>query len=84
MTAPSGTAWTSEKLNVKTSSGIDSGWTRLSVSFTAPATGSYTVSVVADGLTGSFYADDLQLEYGETPSTLNLLRNADMQVENDG
>ena len=84
VTAPSGTAWTSEKLNVKTSSGIDSGWTRLSVSFTAPATGSYTVSVVADGLTGSFYADDLQLEYGETPSTLNLLRNADMQVENDG
>lgn len=84
VTAPSGTAWTSEKLNVKTSSGIDSGWTRLSVSFTAPETGSYTVSVVADGLTGSFYADDLQLEYGETPSTLNLLRNADMQVENDG
>ena len=84
VTAPSGTAWTSEKLNVKTSSGIDSGWTRLSVSFTAPATGSYTVSVVADGLTGSFYADDLQLEQGETPSTLNLLRNADMQVENDG
>ena len=84
VTAPSGTAWTSEKLNVKTSSGIDSGWTRLSVSFTAPASGNYTVSVVADGLTGSFYADDLQLEYGETPSTLNLLRNADMQVENDG
>ena len=84
VTAPSGTAWTSEKLNVKTSSGIDSGWTRLSVNFTAPATGSYTVSVVADGLTGSFYADDLQLEQGETPSTLNLLRNADMQVENDG
>ena len=84
VTAPSGTAWTSEKLNVKTSSGIDSGWTRLSVSFTAPASGNYTVSVVADGLTGSFYADDLQLEQGETPSTLNLLRNADMQVENDG
>ncbi len=84
VTAPSGTAWTSEKLNVKTSSGIDSGWTRLSVSFTAPATGSYTVSVVADGLTGSFYADDLQLEYGETPSTLNLLRNANLQYWNDG
>ena len=75
----SGSSWESEKLNVRTASGIDGGWTRLSVCFTAPADGSYTVSIVSDGVTGSIYADDLQLESGDTPSTLNLLRNENMQ-----
>ena len=67
----------------KSNSGIDGGWTRLSVCFTAPADGSYTVSIVSDGVTGSIYADDLQLESGDTPSTLNLLRNANMQYWDD-
>lgn len=56
----------------------DSQWERLSVSFTAPVSGSYSFMIQAQGLTGEFYADDFQLEEGEAPASYNLVTNGNM------
>ena len=73
--------WTSPKLNYK--SGINGGWVRISVTFTAASSAAHTVSVRCDGSSeanGTFYVDDLQLEVGEAPSNVNLLENGNMAM----
>ena len=74
----------SDYLNYKTSTGIDGGWARLSVTFTVPTKGTYTVGVYNNGASPYFYADDFQLEISETPSNLNLLENGSLQYWGHG
>ena len=71
---PGGTTWQTDWYSEDT----DSQWERLSVSFTAPVSGSYSFMIQAQGLTGWFYADDFQLEEGEAPASYNLVTNGNM------
>ena len=76
----SGNTWESTYMRYRTSESVDGGWTRISVTFTAPATGIYTVGVIAQGVTGTLYVDDLQLECGEAPSNRNMLENGNFEI----
>lgn len=64
-------------INYKTSTEIENGWTRIDVTFTAGNTN--TVSIVSNGVSGITYADDAQLERGDAPSNVNLLRDSGME-----
>ena len=76
----SGNTFQSNYLNYNTSSDVDWGWVRLSLTFT-PKTGSvHTIGIFNQGAEGIFYADDVQLEVGEAPSSLNLVTNGSMSV----
>ena len=76
--------WKSSPINYKTASEVDDGWVRVSVTFTALASGTHTVSIVNDGCNGYFYADDFQLEKGDAPSSHNLVENGGMEMSSHG
>ena len=76
--------WNSDYMHHKTSEVVDDGWTRISMTFTAPTTGVYTVGLEAIGGSGVFYVDDFQLENGDGPSNRNLLENGNFQAEGYG
>lgn len=80
VTDEGGNSWTSEAVNYTTSTAVDSGWVRVSVTFTAEFSGSHTLAVYNDGAFGTFYADDFQLELGEAPSSYNLVENGSMEL----
>ena len=65
-------------INYKTSA--DDKWARISVTFTAPTDGTYTFSICRDGVSGTVYVDDVQLETGEAPSNYNLLENGSFSM----
>ena len=71
-------------INYQTSSTIDGGWVRLSVTFTPTVKGTYTIGVYNHGAGPYFFADDFQLEQAESPSSLNLLENGNLQDQNYG
>ena len=78
VTDSTGQSWSSDPLNYATSEDIDGGWARISVSFKAQTSGIHTLSIHREGVQGTFYADDFQLEKGEAPSAHNLLENGSM------
>ena len=69
----------SDYLNYQSSKEVDGGWVRLSVTFTPPVKGTYTVGIYNHGAGPYFYADDVQVERAGTPSNLNLLDNGNLQ-----
>ena len=83
----SGNSWTSQPVNYVTAlssqstTGQQMAWVRISVTFTAKTAGVHTVWLCNDGVTGTVYADDFQLEAGSTPSSYNLVENGSMNTE---
>ena len=77
-----GQTWEGIPVNYQTSQ--DNKWTRISVTFTASSTGAYTFSICNDGVSGSVYVDDVQLEAGEAPSNYNLLENGSLSLGSYG
>ena len=76
-----GTDLIAESLKVTgaTSEELDNGWTRISVSFTAPESGSYQLYIANNLSNALVYVDDVQLETGKAPSSVNLLDNGDFE-----
>lgn len=72
-------SWTSQLVNYITSPAVDDGWVRISVTFTPDATDEYGIFVNNSGAIGTFYADDLQVEEGDAPSSYNLVANGNME-----
>lgn len=79
-----GNAWLSNFLSYQTSEDVDNGWVQIAVTFTAKTTCAHTISVGCYGVTGTFYADDLQLERGNAPSNVNLVENGNFQEGSTG
>ena len=77
-------SWTSNYVNYTTSNTVDDGWVRISVSFTAPSTDVYGITIFNSGCIGTFYADDVQVEEAEAPSSYNLLENGSMETSSYG
>ena len=75
--------WESNPVNYATSTAVDDGWVRVSVTFTAKTSAAHTVSVYNSGVS-QFYADDFQLEAGEAPSSYNLVENGNMKMSDHG
>ena len=72
---PDGSFISSEKYTTKTSGAMENGWSRISYTFTTAAAGSYLVGIEAGGFSGSYYADDLQIDYGDTAGVRNHVLN---------
>ena len=73
----SGGSGTSDMLNYQTVSTVDSGWTRLSLTF--KTTSNYAVvNVYGKNFVGTAYIDDVQLEKDDAPSNVNLVTNSEM------
>ena len=65
------------KVTYKTVETIDGGWQRIYCTFTPTQDmANCRVAVIQENALGSVYYDDLQLEVGDVPSTVNLLQNA--------
>ena len=79
---PYGRTYNSQPINYATSPSVDDGWERISVTFTSLYSGVHTVSINSEGVIGTYYADDFQLEKGEAPSTSNLVENGSMEMVN--
>lgn len=75
-----GNSWLSEAVRYTTSTNVDDGWVRISVTFTAESSTAHTIGVYGTGVIGTFYVDDLQLESGVAPSNRNMLENGNMQI----
>ena len=67
--------WKSELVNYKTTPEVDSGWEKISVTFTPDASGTYSLAVVQDAADGVAYCDDMQLEAHAAASNANLVQN---------
>ena len=65
----------SNRITFETAEKINEGWQRISVTYKCPTTGTYRVAVVQENAYGYAYFDDLQLEEGNVPTTVNLLQN---------
>ena len=76
----SGAGQPCEGIPVNYQTSTDDKWTRISVTFTAPTDGTYTFSICTDGVSGTVYVDDVQLETGEAPSNYNLLENGSFSM----
>ena len=74
----------SDYLNYATDTAIDQGWVRLSLPFTVSEKKTYKVCVYSHCVGGDVYVDDFQLECSDTPSTLNLLENGNLQYWGHG
>ncbi len=68
----------SETVNYSTTS-MQGGWMRLTVTFTAGNAIDYQVAVVPNGVTGSIFVDALQLEKGKAASTYNIVENGSFE-----
>ncbi|HIT33990.1 MAG TPA: DNRLRE domain-containing protein, partial [Candidatus Faecousia intestinigallinarum] len=79
ITAPDGNVFQPAPLYEKTIEMVDNGWQQMVVTFTAPVSGAYTVSVEGNAIGGAFYVDDLLLEAADAPSSRNLLENGNVQ-----
>ena len=76
-----GKVWTGDAISYATNGSVDSGWVRLSVTFTAETNGVHNIAICREGATGTFYADDFQLEMGEAPSSYNMVENGAMSYD---
>ena len=63
------------KVSHVTSSQIENGWLRVYATFDCEVDGEYRIAAVQDNGYGHSYFDDLQLEEGNVPSSVNLLQN---------
>ena len=72
--------WKGEPICYATSPTIDDGWVRISLYFVAYSSEVHTLYLRTEGVTGTFYADDFQLEKGYAPSTFNLVENGSMEM----
>ena len=72
--------WDSVPVKYQTSSELEDGWVRLSVSFVAENAVQHVVGVLCDTGVGYFYADDFQLEKGAQVSTYNMLQNSSFEM----
>ncbi len=72
----------STKITQATSSQMEDGWSRMILTFTPSAAGTYTFSACADGVLGTTCFDDLQLEKGSSASSYNYLWNGDVEYSN--
>ena len=77
-------SWNSNYVNYITSDSVDDGWVRISVSFKAPSTDTYGITIFNSGSIGTIYADDIQVEEAEAPSSYNLLENGSMEMSSYG
>ena len=73
--------WTGDAIAYATNGAVDSGWVRLSVTFTAETNGVHNIAICREGAAGTFYADDFQLEMGEAPSSYNMVENGAMSYD---
>ena len=78
----SGNQWSGEPIRYATSSAIDGGWVRISLTFTALSYDVHPLFLRGEGVIGTFYADDFQLEKSDAPSTFNLVENGSMEMVN--
>ena len=67
--------WKSEIVNYTTVPEVDSGWEKISVTFTPDTSGTYSLAVVQDRADGVAYCDDMQLEAHAAASNANLVQN---------
>ena len=67
--------WKSELVNYNTVPEVDSGWEKISVTFTPDTSGTYSLAVVQDRADGVAYCDDMQLESHAAASNANLVQN---------
>ena len=67
--------WKSELVNYNTVPEVDSGWEKISVTFTPDTSGTYSLAVVQDRADGVAYCDDMQLEAHAAASNANLVQN---------
>lgn len=77
-------SWNSNYVNYITSDTVDDGWVRISVTFKAPSTDTYGITIFNSGSIGTVYADDIQMEEAEAPSSYNLLENGSMEMSSYG
>ena len=80
VTDAGGNSWQGDPVNYATSTAVDSGWVRVSVTFTAAVSGSHTLALCNDGALGTVYADDFQLEAGDAPSSANLVEDGSLEL----
>jgi YD repeat-containing protein len=71
---------TGDKVTYQTSDNIESGWQRVYVTYTPKTAGTYRCVAMQSDAYGSAYFDDLQLEVGSVPSSVNLLQNGNFSV----
>ena len=84
VTDPAGNIWSSDYFKYKTSTNVDSGWMRITLTFTAETSGVHQIQISGAGGAGAVYMDDLQLELGSAPSNRNMLENGNVQTNNYG
>lgn len=71
------------KITYKTDTEIDNGWQRIYCTFKPTVNiDNCRVAVIQENAFGAVYYDDLQLEIGNAPSTVNLLQNATFDFNN--
>lgn len=79
LSAASGSTVSSDTVNYVTASAMDSGWTRISVTFTANSAGTATLYIYVKNAVGTAYVDDCQLEKDDAPGNVNLLANGSLE-----
>ena len=78
-----GNTYTGESMRYKTDGNIDGGWNRISVTFTVRKECPHTVNICSNGVKGTTYFDDCQIETGSAPSNYNLLQNGNLNYWGD-
>lgn len=71
-------------LSVNMTSSLSDKWQRISVTFEAPASGTYYVYVGMHNASGEAYVDDILLENNSAPSSYNLIGNKNSWALNNG
>ena len=65
--------------DTKPSAEIESGWQRVSATYTPASDGTYRFLFRLSGCTGTAYLDDVQLEQADAASTYNLIQNGSFE-----
>ena len=67
--------------DTKPSADIESGWQRVSATYTPASDGTYRFLFRLSGCTGTAYLDDVQLEQADAASTYNLIQNGSFEFD---
>ena len=67
--------------DTKPSANIESGWQRVSATYTPASDGTYRFLFRLSGCTGTAYLDDVQLEQADAASTYNLIQNGSFEFD---
>jgi len=70
----------SDLINYTTTTSIENGWEKISVTYKPTSSGTYHVGVYITGTNGYAFCDDLQLEIGDTASSTNLLQDGSFEL----